>query len=243
MSTTPQTTEPPAAEQSNGFATYLKVLYAPGEAFATLARVPTWGWAAIIGLALTLVGTIFLTPATTHYAHIAQEQRLSQMPADQAAAAREAMAKMPSWTYSLFSIIGSFFGPWIFWLVGALVFLIGAALGGGEARFKGAWVCAVNLYIIAAIGSVIGGIILALRGAASVNSASDLYALPSLAMLVHGSPKVAMFLYGFNVINIWFYVTAVIALEHVMKMGRGAAIATVVVFAVLAAGLGALAAR
>lgn len=243
MSTTRETIARPPAERSSGLATYLKVLYAPGEAFATLARVPTWGWAAIIASALALVSAFILMPATMHYTHIAQEQQLSQMSADQAATARETMAKIPQWTYGLFGIIGGVVGPWVFWLLTAVVFLIGAALGGGEARFKGAWVSAVNLYIIALIGTIIAAAIIALRGAESVNTVSDLLALPSLGMLVHGSPKLFAFLYGFNVINIWFYVVAVIALEQVLKMSRGAAVATVVVFAVLAASLGAVFAK
>ncbi len=243
MSLTPDAAAAAAAERSNGAVTYLETLYAPGEAFATLARVPTWGWAAIIGIALTLVGTFILLPATMHFTHIAQEKQLSQMSADQAAAARQAIAKLPSWFYAVFGMLGASIIPWLFWLIGAIVFVIGASLSGGEARFKGAWVIAVNLYIIAALGSIISAVIVMLRGVNSVNTATDLYALPSLALLVHGSPKLEMFLYGFNIINIWFYIAAVIALEQVMKMSRGAAIATVVVLAVLGAGLGALFAK
>ena len=52
-----------------------------------------------------------------------------------------------------------------------------------------------------------------------------------------------MFLYGFNIFNVWLYIVAVIALEQVMKMSRGAAIATVVVLALLGAGIGALFAK
>lgn len=243
MTTTPEVVSAASEQRANGIATYLKVLYVPGEAFATLARVPTWGWAAIIGIILTLVGSFILMPATMHFTHLAQERQLSQMPADQAAAARQAMSRIPSWVYPVFGTVFAGLLPWVFWLIGAIVFVIGASLGGGEARFRGAWVCAVNLYIIAAVGSIISAVIVALRGVESVNTAADLYALPSLAMLVHGSPKLEMFLYGFNIINIWFYIVAVIALEHVMKMSRGAAIATVVVLALLGACLGALFAK
>ncbi len=243
MSLTPDPTSTAPTERPNGVVTYLKVLYAPGEAFATLARVPTWGWAAIIGIVLTLVGTFILLPATMHFTHIAQEKQLSQMSADQAAAARQAMAKLPSSFYAIFGLVAAAIAPWLFWLVGAVVYVIGASLSGGEARFKGAWVIAVNLYIIAALGSIIGAIIVMLRGVNSVNTATDLYALPSLGMFVHGSPKLEIFLYGFNIINIWLYIAAVIALEQVMKMSRGAAIATVVVLALLGAGIGALFAK
>ncbi|HEV2907863.1 MAG TPA: YIP1 family protein [Candidatus Eremiobacteraceae bacterium] len=242
MSSTPETIAPPPAERASGLATYFKVLYAPGEAFATLARVPMWGWAAVIGVLLTLIGTIILLPATMHYAALAQEQRFSQMPADQAAAAREFMGKYP-WINSIGGLIGAFIAPWLIWLVGACVFLIGAALGGGEARFKMAWVTAVNTYLIPALGSIVSGTIVMLRGAANANTMSDLYALPSLSMLVHGGPKLTMFLYTFNIVNIWFYIVLVIALEQMLKMSRTAALVTVVILALISAGLGAAFAR
>jgi Yip1 domain len=243
MSTTPETVVPGQSERSSGLATYLKVLYAPGEAFATLARVPTWGWAAVIGIVLTVVATIILAPATTHYAHVAQEHQFAQMPADQAAAARAAVAKFPDWLYPVFGTVAAMIFVWIFWLIGAAVFAVGAALSGGEAKFSGAWVSALNLYIIGAVGAIINSIIVFLRGAASVNNSTDLYALPSLALVVHGSPKLTMFLYGFNVVYIWYYVAAVIALEAVMKMSRTASIVTVLVLAFLSAGLAALFAK
>jgi hypothetical protein len=243
MSSASETIAPPPAERANGLQTYLKVFYAPSEAFTTLARVPTWGWAAIAGVVLTLVSSVILMPATLHYTHIAQEQSLSQMSADQAAAARETMAKIPSLVYEIGGVVGAIIVPWLVWLVGASVFLIGAALGGGEARFKNAWVSAVNTYGVAAIGSIISAIIVALRGADNVNSTMDLYASPSLAMLVHGSPKVAAFLYAFNVFNLWYYVVVIIALEHMLKLSRIAAIVTVVILALLSAGVGALFAK
>ena len=75
MSSASETIAPPPAERANGLATYLKVFYAPSEAFATLARVPTWGWAAIIGVILTLVSTLILMPATLHYTQSRKNNR------------------------------------------------------------------------------------------------------------------------------------------------------------------------
>jgi hypothetical protein len=230
-------------ERPNGLATYLKVLYAPGEAFTALSRVPTWGWAAILGIVLTLVGTIILTPATTHFAHVMQERQLAQMPADQAAIARQRIASLPQWVIPMSGIVGAVIVIWLVWLIGAVIYVVGAAVTGGEARFAGAWAIAVNIYIIGAVGSIVNAIIVVMRGADNVNAQSDLYGLPSLATLVSGPPKLAMFLYGFNIFNVWLYIVAVIALERVMKMSRGAAIATVVVLALLGAGIGALFAK
>jgi hypothetical protein len=242
MSSASETIAPPPAERASGLATYLKVLYAPGDAFETLSRVPMWGWAAVIGVVLTFIGTLILLPATLHFQTIVQEQQFSQMPAEQAAAAREFMAKYP-WVNSIGGLVGAFIAPWMIWVIGAIVYLIAAALGGGEARFKAAWVTAVNAYVIPALGSIVSAVIVALRGPANASSMADLYALPSLSMLVHGSPKLTMFLYSFNIVNIWCYIVLVIALQRMLKMSATAAIVAVVIVALISGGLLALVAR
>jgi hypothetical protein len=240
MSTTPDAAAVMPAQRSNGLATYFKVLLAPGDAFATLARVPTWGWAAIAGMILMAVASLILSPANVHFSHIAQAQRLAQMPADQAAAARQAMARIPDSVYVIFGVVGALVVSWLIWLVSAVVFIIAASLSGAEARFLGAWVIAVNIYVIGLVGAIVNSVIVMLRGVASVTTAADLYALPSLAMVIHSSPKLAVFLYTFNIINIWLYIVTIIALERVLKMSSGAAIVTVLVLALITAGLGSL---
>ncbi len=244
MSTTLETTPVPPAEKPNGIAAYLNVIFSPAEAFALLSRVPMWGWAAVGGILLTMIGQAILSPATIHMAHAGQAQALAQMSADQAAQARESMAKIPDWVYPLSGIVaGGVIGPWIAWIIGAVIYLIAAALSGGEARFKLAWVTAVNLYVIPALGTIVAGTIVALRGAENINSAVDLFALPSLAMLVHGSVKLAGFLYAFNIISIWGYIVTFIALQQTMKVSRGAALVTVVVLALIGGGFAALFAK
>ncbi len=235
MSDSPAASVP--SEQANGLATSLKVVFSPSEAFSTLARVPMWGWAAIIGIALTLISTVIGMPASAHYRHIAIDQSLATMSAETAARTREFYAKVPQWIFPAIGLVSSFIAPWLFWLVNAVVYLIGAALGGGDARFKLAWVCGVNVYIIAAIASVINYAILMMRGVDSITSFIDLFTLPSLAMFVHEPVKLAAFLYGYNVAYIWLYVVAFIALQRVMKLSTGAAIATVVVQSLCVAGL------
>src|ERR1700736_4033892 len=106
-----------------------------------------WGWAAIIGFVLTVVGAIIGLPATLHMVQIQQQQQLSQMPADQQAQAQQAMAQFaPLMKY--FIIGGTAVVPWIVWLIEAVIFLIAAALAGGVAKFKPAWVAAANAYVI-----------------------------------------------------------------------------------------------
>jgi len=235
MSTTLEApaTQPP--EKTDGLGTYLKVIYAPGEAFATLARVPTWGWAALIGTILAIVAALLVLPSSLHYSHIAQEQALSQLPADQAAAAREFYAKIPSWVYWLLGVIFTPIITWFIWLLASLVFWAAAGIGHGDARFRLAWTAVVNLSIIPGLAGLVGGVILWLRGPDAANTAQDLYAVPSALMFVHtASPKLAAALYYVtNVGALWYYVVAVIALEQVLKLSRVAAIVAVLVIALL----------
>jgi hypothetical protein len=235
MSTTLDAPGPRSPEKADGLATYFKVIYAPREAFATLARVPTWGWAAIIGTIFAIVAALMVLPSSLHYGHIAQEQQLSQMPADQAAQAREFSSKIPSWAYGLLALVFTPIITWGVWVCASAMYLIGAALGRGEARFKGAWVAVVNAYLILALGGLAGGVILWLRGSAAANTAMDLYALPSALTFMHvESPKLAALLYYVtNIATVWYYFVAVIALEQMLKLGRVAAIITVVVLALL----------
>lgn len=229
-------------QRANGLATYFAVITSPRSAFDTLARIPTWGWAAIIGILLTVVGAIVSLPATLQIAHIAQQQRIAELPADSQVQANQAIAQFaPMLKY--FIIGGSAVLPWIAWLIFALVYLIVAAIAGGSARFLNAWVAAVNAYAVSGIAQVVQAVILRARPIESMNSQADVYVIPSFAAFVHDNPKLAAFAYGYNVLYVWSYVVGVIALERVMKVSRPVAIITMVVLSVALALLGTTNAR
>ena len=137
----------------------------------------------------------------------------------------------------VFAIVGVVIVFWLVWLVSAVVYAIGGALSGAGARFGLAWVVAVNLSVIAVVGALVNAIILALRGPDAISSALDQYTLPSLGMLVHDNVKLATFLNSYNIDYVWLYVVAVIALERTLSMKRPAAIVTVAVYSLIAAGL------
>jgi len=238
MQTEPATAEP----RANGLATYFSIIPTPKAALAQLARTPMWGWAAIAGLVLSLIATILAAPAQSHLAAIIQQQKLGQFPADQRAQAAAAMAASGSFVKFFLAASGAI-GPWLWWLITAALFLAGAALAGGNARWKLAWVAGVNTFVIVAIAAVVSGIILRLRGPLGINSMADVLVLPSLGQVIHGGPKLVAFLSAYNVLYVWYYVVQVIALEQVLKLKRPAAIATVVVMSLLGAGYAALVAR
>ncbi|MBC5805478.1 MAG: hypothetical protein DLM53_10505 [Candidatus Eremiobacter antarcticus] len=220
------------AQRSSGLAKALSVIISPKAAFEQLAAMPAWGWAAIIGIALTLGAVLLSLHAQSHLVSVMQDQRIAQMPSEQQAAARTQLAKFASLS-SIFIIIGALVGPWLAWLIAAVVFIIAAALGGGTATFGRAWVAAVNCYIVYGIAGLVNAIILSLRDPSTVNSMADVMSLPSLAMIVHPGIKLTAFLFNYNVLYIWYYVVVAIALYIMLKLSRTAAIVTAVLYSLI----------
>ncbi|HYK54700.1 MAG TPA: hypothetical protein VEV38_14355 [Candidatus Eremiobacteraceae bacterium] len=223
-------------QKPNGLATYLSILWAPGAAFDQLRETPTWGWAALAGIILMLIATFISMPEIIKVAHIAQDARLATMSADQRANAQQAMASAAG-IIPIFAVVGVVVVTWLIWVISAVVYAIGGALSGAGAKFSLAWVVAVNLGIIAFVGALVNAIILAARGPDSISSALDQYTLPSLGMLFHDNVKLATFLNTYNIDYIWLYIVAVIGLERTLLMKRGAAIATVVIYSLIGAGI------
>ena len=222
------------AERASGLATYFGVLFSPSEAFETLSRVPMWGWACVLGLIISMVAVIVGLPATIHIAQIAQQAQIAQAPADQQQQYRDAINKFaPFLGITIF--ISVFIATWMIWLVSALFVLAGSAISRGLVSFGAAWVLAVNVYAIPALGSLVQNIILRLQGPENLTKQSDAYVLPSLAMIVHGDTKTVAFLYAFNVINLWLFAVMAIGLQRMMKMRAMAAWITVIVIALIGA--------
>jgi hypothetical protein len=229
-------------ERANGLATYLNVIMSPTAAFQQLAKTPMWGWAALIGTILMLVSLIIMLPEQLKLVQIEQAKALAQMSSDQAAQARQGMAATAGVT-NVIIIASAFIIPWFIWVISSIVYVIGAAISGASAKFSLAWVTAVNSCAVAFLGAIVNSIIVALSGPDAIGSPADLQRIPSLAMLFPDNVKLDAFLAAFSIAYIWFYVVAIIGLEQTMKMKRPAAIVTVLLYAVIAGGLGALFAR
>lgn len=230
------TTATPA--KSNGLATCLAVITSPGTAFDQLRLTPTWGWAALVCLVLSVVGGIISMPEQIQVAHVAQMHAIANMPADQQAVARQNIAGAGRIiTFSI--IVGFVVAPWIVWLISAIVYTIGAAISGASARFNLAWVISVNVGVIAFVVLFVNAIILALRGPDAIASPMDAQAIPSLGMLFRDNLKLATFLNGYSLGYIWVYVVAIVGLVRTLSMKVTPAVITVVVYSLIASGLGA----
>jgi len=208
--------EPQKAPTSSGLATVLNTIIAPKEAFESIRTAPTWGWAFIIAELLVLIGSIIVLPAIQHAfdfswaAHISTNPRLSQMSADQLARAKsfaEAIVNIAP-VFALLSV------P-IIMFVYTIIMLLFNALGRGSASFEKLWAATANIFIPGAgLGSIVLGIIVLVRGAATLNAPNAIQSLmPSLAMLAPAAPvKLQAFLSKIDPFTIWTAVLIVLAM-------------------------------
>jgi hypothetical protein len=237
----------PVVEKANGLSTVVNVITAPREAFETLRVSPTWGWAFLVAIVLTLLGQYLATPATIHAVQAswpaqvaANPQLAAASPQAQQNALNISMAVI-RWTWLISPLIVLLSA-----LIATIVMLIFKAVGRGDAGFKQLWCAAVNVAVVSVgISSLVNGLIATVRGAASYNSTSDAYkAVPSLAWLMpHATVKVSAFLAAFSVISIWAAVLLAMAMIYVARTSKVNATICAVVMLVVGGGFLAWGAR
>jgi len=237
----------PAVENRGGLAVALAIFSAPKQAFASLAAVPTWGWAFLIGVVLLVGGSFLSQAATLHYMAATIPQKLLESPAIQKLPAdqQQSMVAMQLGVATTFAKFAWVTAP-ITILLGALLqsvgFLIVAKIAKSPVGFKRFWAVAINIAIVSiGLSSVVTGLILTLRGADSVTSAADIYrAVPSLSWVAPGaSVKLAAFLAGFSVFSIWSAFLATYGLMYTGQVPKTTAITGAAVLLLLGALLGA----
>ncbi|MBD5656058.1 MAG: hypothetical protein IAI50_12905 [Candidatus Eremiobacteraeota bacterium] len=200
------------------------VIVAPGEAFVALRERPQWGWAFLVVCVLGIAGALLQIPAGEHIIaatlmqNAAHDPNLAAMPPDQRAhiVSQAQTVQRFSWVFlpaiAMFSI-----------LVAASIMLVGNAVARGSGRFVQFFSLAANVAVINfGIGSLLIGVLVALRGPDAFTTQRDIFtALPSLAWLAPGaSPKLGTFLSTFNPFQIWSCVLIATALGSIANIGR-----------------------
>ncbi|HET7814459.1 MAG TPA: hypothetical protein VFL13_08805 [Candidatus Baltobacteraceae bacterium] len=221
------TVSAPVAEKPNGLSTVVNTIAAPNEAFETLSRVPTWGWACVIALILLLVGTFLQGPASRH-AGVAMMQHAvtnSSIFANMSAEKKqEAVANAGKPNASSYVVVAIMLFVAVFF--NTLFMLIGNAIGRGQADFKRLWCGSMNIAVpTLGLSAIALGLITTIRGADSFNSTSDLYAaVPGLGMLFHnGSPVLAAFFSAITVFSLWGWFLNATMLRVMAKTSAGVA--------------------
>lgn len=229
----------PAAPRANGAATVLNVLVSPREAYEALRAAPTWGWAYLIAVALTLIGQYLVTPASLHAVQAGWPAQV---------AANPSLAGMSAAQQQNALNVGLAFVRWL-WLIAPVSILVGAliqtvimmvfkAIGKGEATFKQLWAASMNTIVVGlGVYSVVAGLLAMVRGASTFNSTADLIrVVPGPAWFVSGAPvKVVAFLAAFNIISIWGAILLAVAMVYVARVSKVTGAACAIVTSLLAA--------
>lgn len=209
--------------KANGFKTVVDTIVAPKEAFESIRVAPTWGWALLISIVLVATGSYLITPALVHAypgtfaQQLATDPRLSGMPQDQQQAVLALTLKGLSFAW----IFGIIVVP-ISALVAAAIMLIFDKIGHGQGSFGRYWAAACNVSIpVFALGSVIGAVIILLRGADSFSTEQAVQqAVPSLAMLAPGAGvKLTAFLAAITPFALWGVGLNVVAMRTIGRVG------------------------
>jgi hypothetical protein len=212
-----------AAPRSNGLKTAWDTIVAPKEALTSLRVAPTWGWALLIVVILSMLSTYLITPANIHGLAtdwpntVAKNPALAGMAADRQQAQLGIAEKFTTLAW-LFTPIGNVIAA----LIGSIILLIFNALGRGDGTFGKYWAAQWNISVVSALGALVLAIIVIARGADSFDTAQAVAtAMPSLAMLVPASNlHVHMFLAFFTPFSVWVVGLEIAALTIIGNVSR-----------------------
>lgn len=237
-----------AAPTRSGLQVALDVIIAPKAAFASLREVPTWGWALLIAVVLTGIGSYFCSPAFTHAfatempAKMAKQLANSTLTAEQREKQIAAVTAMTQ-TGAKFGFLFVMILVPIVALIQSVILLIANAITKGDGTFKKFWALSLNIAVVGyGLSSIALMIIVLIRGPESYNSSAAIAgSIPSFAILVPGAEgKLLAFLSGLNVFYIWATVLFALGLTIVARIPRTAAIVTAVIMLLGGAGMAAL---
>lgn len=208
--------------KANALKTVVDTIVAPKEAFESIRVAPTWGWALLIALVMTLVSWYLVTPASLHAVvadwpnTVAKTPALAGQTAEQQQAALAMAQKITSfvWIFTpIFVVIGI--------LIGTVVMAIFNALGRGEGTFGQYWAAQCNIAVVSTLGVIILAVIVLVRGPDGFTTAQSVQeAMPNLGVLAPGTGKFHTFLSVFTPFSLWAMGLSIAALAIVGRVPR-----------------------
>lgn len=236
-------TSQPAVAPRSGLANVVDIVIAPNAAFERIRQVPVWGWAFLVAALLGIVGTFLIGPAIQHAmeislpAKLAVNDAIAKLPTDQQ---QKQIAMMMSFSKTFARFAWVVVPPFILLaaLIQSVIMLIANAATRGDGTFKKFFALAITVSVVGTgIGSIVLGVIVMLRGAASFETQSSVNAaLPSLALLAPGAKgALAGFLGAMNVFILWATALLALGMQRVGRIPGGAAWATAIIMLLLTA--------
>lgn len=184
------------APKGSGLKTAIDILAAPKDAFEALRVVPTWGWALILALTLTVIGFFLQQPAVQHaslgtLAHaFATNPLYTNLTDDQKKEMLERAAHPPAYQTAL-GLIGLVLVLFVSTLLNAVILLAANAIAHGKADFKRLFAGSMNIAVpTIALYSITLGVICRILGAEHFATMGDvLRTTPGLALLARAPPE------------------------------------------------------
>lgn len=208
--------------KANGLKTVVDTIVAPKEAFESIRVAPTWVWALLIALVVTLVSWYLATPASVHAVAADWPNTVAKTPSLAGATAEQQQAGLAMgqkiagliWIFTpIFVLIGV--------LIATVIMAIFNALGRGDGTFGKYWAAQCNIAVVYALGALVLAVIVLVRGPDSFNTAQSVQeAIPNLGMLVPGTGKLHVFLSVFTPFSLWAMGLSIAALAIVGHVPR-----------------------
>jgi Yip1 domain len=206
----------------NGLKVALDTIVAPREAFESIRIAPTWGWAFLIVLVLTLATSYIVTPAVVHGLQsdwpntVAKNPALSGLSADEQQTRLAVSVKIASFVW-VFTPLFVLFGL----VIGTVIMVIFNALGRGDGSFGKYWAAQCNIALTNTVGAIVLTAIVFARGADSFTTAASVQeAMPNLGMLVPGVGKLHAFFATFTPFTLWGAALVIVALMVIGRVPR-----------------------
>lgn len=209
--------------KANGLKTIVDTIVAPREAFESIRVVPTWGWALLITIVLGAFASYLMIPALEHaypgtFAQLAaSDPRIASMSQEQQQQYIGIAEKAISFGWAFVIIVVPLAA-----LIAAVVMLIFDKISHGQGSFAKYWAAACNIGVPSfAIGSIIGAIIVLIRGADSYpNMQAVQQGVLSLAMVAPGAgAKLTAFLSTLTPFTFWGLGLNVLAMRVIGRVG------------------------
>ncbi len=215
------------------------IFFEPGKTFEDLRRKPRFLLAGLIIIVLvTLFNFLFINKIGFEEitrARMESSERFQQLPADQKQAQIE-FATKPVLKYITYAALP--FGLFISFLIGGLIYWLGANAMGGSATFlRGVSVWIYSSFPPTVVSMLANILILFLKSPDDIDIASSqgglVHANPAFFMDIKSSPVLAALVGTFDLFFIWGWILAAIGLRIVGKISSGAAWAIVLIVALL----------
>ncbi|MGI8639197.1 MAG: Yip1 family protein [Pyrinomonadaceae bacterium] len=229
-------TEEPA--QMSEVATLGNIFFEPGNTFEDLRRKPRFLLAGIISILVVSLFQ-FMFVQKVGFERIIRERfeansRVQQMPEDQKA---KLIEQQTGQTAKIISYVATPIVLIIVFLIGGLIYWLGANAMGGSAKFsQGLSVWTYASFPPTLIAMLANFLVLFLKSADDIEISSSqnglIQANPSF-FIDKGSPVLSAVLATFDLFSIWGWILAAIGLRIVGKISSGAAWAIVLIVALI----------